>query len=774
MERKSKTKSNRNLTIVEKTIYPIYNPLTNKIKRNSIANLEIFLSGYQKISSQKVLAIISKNKKLRMDIENRMVADYLSNKFNYFKKIKDESTVGYVRLIATLKLEAIPADEIIINIGDENNNLYIIFEGSVIVYRENKHFKKMQLYEIREYLRALYDKNKEKYKYITKKNNNLEINFDVIIKDEYKVPSSNKFYNFYYEELEEMGTYKEGFSFGETELIKKTNRELIIKTVTDCKLLYVNKFDYNRILQTTEEKALEKKADTFTKNFPLFKKWTIEQLVKLFNYFVHETCYKEDFIYKQNEENEYLYFLEEGTVMQYANVSFSWYKEYIDYVKNFNNNLLEVLLKLKNRDKNDAIIEDVNKYLKGKIENIRDKINEKNYKEKFPFLNINKIYLERKKDFLEISQLYKKEKSIDNFFKIKFDENELNFKEKLYKIPISSTKVPTIFGFEEIFELKNRLTTVACLSDQVKLKKIKLIDLLNILYSYKEYDYIETFFELIIQKKLILSEIIRTNMKKCADDFEKYMKSRYEKIIKSSNIITSKDDESIIVDEKKQDEAIVTLRLKGWNNGLYLDNILDTNLNLFKPRSKKIIKLEENKKCKTLNHLYKIKTITNEKTLHSTMYSFDKFFKKNQINKIQFLKSISLNKSKHKSIKNLKSVSIKQEKAIKPFFKTNTPLDEGKIIFDKIKKKCEKENKNEKNVSFKPINNTSPANIFIPIKKRPFKKLINYKVSEEFNEENNKEQSSKSNNKNENGYLNLNSGSIWTRSRDIDYLPTII
>ena len=115
MERKSKTKSNRNLTIVEKTIYPIYNPLTNKIKRNSIANLEIFLSGYQKISSQKVLAIISKNKKLRMDIENRMVADYLSNKFNYFKKIKDESTVGYVRLIATFRI-IIAINQIIVKI----------------------------------------------------------------------------------------------------------------------------------------------------------------------------------------------------------------------------------------------------------------------------------------------------------------------------------------------------------------------------------------------------------------------------------------------------------------------------------------------------------------------------------------------------------------------------------------------------------------------------------------------------------------------------------
>ena len=459
-------------------------------------------------------------------------------------------------------------------------------------------------------------------------------------------------------------------------------------------------------------------------------------------------------------------------MVQYANVSFSWYNEYIDYIKNFNNNLLELLLKLKNRNENDEIIEDINKYLKEKIERIKDEIRKKSYKEKYPFLNLNKIYLERKKDLLEISQLYNKDTSIDNFFKIKFDENELNFKDKIYKIPISSTKVPTIFGLEEIFELKNRFTTVGCISDQVKLKKIKIIDLLNILYSYKEYDYIETFFELIIQKKLLLSEIIKSNMTKCAADFEKRMKSRYEKIITNSNIISYKEDDSIIVDVKKQDEAIVTLRLKGWNNGLYLDNILDTNLNLFKPKPKKIIKFEENKKCKTLNNLYKIKTVTNEKTLHSTMYSFDKFFKKNQINKIQFLKSISLSKSKYKSIKNLKSISIKHEKIIKPFFKTNIPLDEGKIIFDKInKKKSEKENKTEKNVTFKSINTTSPANIFIPNKKRPFKKLINYKVSEEFHEENNIGQSSKSNNKNDHEYLNLNSGS---RSRDIDYLPTII
>ena len=58
------------------------------------------------------------------------------------------------------------------------------------------------------------------------------------------------------------------------------------------------------------------------------------------------------------------------------------------------------------------------------------------------------------------------------------------------------------------------MTTVACVTDQVNLKKIKIVDLLNILYSYKEYDYMETFMEIVIQKKLILSKSITNQIKK--------------------------------------------------------------------------------------------------------------------------------------------------------------------------------------------------------------------------------------------------------------------
>ena len=772
MEKKAKTRSNTNLTVVDKKIYPVYNPLTNKIKRNSIANIDLLFSGYKSnkniktIAPQNVIGILAKSKKLRLDIENRMVADYLSVKYKYFQKIRDQYKIGYLKLIPALKYQKVEEDEIIINIGDENNNLYLILEGSVIVYKESKYKANRLLIEIRNYLRKLHEKDKEKFEYIIKKNKNLDLNFDEIIKDDFKSLILNKKFDFYYEELEEMGTYSEGFTFGETELINKTNRDLVIKSVTNCKLIYVNKFDYNRILKTTEEKALEKKADIFIKNFPLFKEWTIEQLIKLFNYLVQENYNKYEYIYKQNDENEYLYFLEEGAIIQYANISFSWYKEYIEYIENFNDNLLDDLLKIK-YGKHPLIIEpidDINEYLNDKIELIKKENKSKKNKIKYPFLKIQKIHLEKKKDLIQMSELYKKENSIDNFFKIKFEENDLNNPEHLYRIPISSTKIPAIFGLEESFEFKNKLTTVACVTDQVNLKKIKIVDLLNILYSYKEYDYMETFMEIVIQKKLILSKSITNQIKKNGAKLEINMLDRYEKIITQPKIIINKEQNSFIVDEKLQDEAIVSLRLKGWNNGLYLDNILDTNLDLIKPKSRKYIKKEEAKKCKTLNYLCNIKTITNEKKLYSTKLSLDKFYSETPS---QFFRSFKINNKKHKHIIGLKSISIinqklKNKKHIK-FFKTNIPLDNDRAFLEKMEKKIEKENKNENTIISKKSNTISSSPIkIIKNKKHVFKKLINYKVSEE----------SKFENKNDNGYLNKNSGSIWTKSND--FLPSIL
>ena len=769
MERSSKMRSNRNLTVVEKKMYPIYNPLISKIKRNSIANIESFLSNYKVISPQNVIEILSKNKILRMDMENRKVADYLSNKFNYFKNIKDEYKFGFLKLIPFLKFDVIKKDKTIIDIGAENNNLYIIFEGSVMVFREFKRRANKPLHKIRDYLKDLYNKDKERYDYIVKKNKNLDLNFDNIIKDDYEPEGMNKVYNFYYEELEEIGTFSEGYSFGEATLAKKTNREVVIKAVTDCKLLYLNKFDYNRILKTPEEKALEKKADKFIKNFPIFKDWKMEQLVKLFNYFIHEIHYKDDLIYKQNDPNEYLYFLEDGVVMQYANVSFSWFNEYIEYIKDFSNNLLDTLLNLKHKNIiNNEIGDDIHIYINKKIEEIKKEYKKKKYKDKYPFLNINKIYIQRRKDLIN-NEIYRNGKNVENFMTIKNEEKDLNNPDNLYKIQISKNKIPTIFGIEEIFEVKNRLTTIECFSEQVNLKKIKINDFLNVLYIYKHNDYIENFMELMIQRKSLLIDSIQTQTKKYGLEFQNKMEDKYEKIISNPKIMTIKEDKSIIVDEKLQDEAIISLRLKGWNNGLYLDNILDSNICLIKTGTKKRIKDEEEKRSKTLNFLYNMKNLTNEKKLKTTIYSFDKLFGKNQ-------KSIKTSKIIKSSLLNLKSISIKQkDKTSKNFFKTNIPMaDNERIILEKIKSKSIKNAKKRKiNFFSKTSNNTnefSQSNFPKP-KKRFFKKMINYKISEENKDENNKE---KIKSEYDYAYSNLNSGSLWTKSRDFEYLPSII
>ena len=762
-------RSNRGLTVVEKKMYPIYNPLINKIKRNSIANIESFLSNYKVISPQKVIEILSKNKILRMDMENRKVADYLSNKFNYFKNIKDEYKFGFLKLIPFLKFDVIKKDKTIIDIGAENNNLYIIFEGSVMVFREFKRRANKPLHKIRDYLKDLYNKDKERYDYIVKKNKNLDLNFDNIIKDDYEPEGMNKVYNFYYEELEEIGTFSEGYSFGEATLAKKTNREVVIKAVTDCKLLYLNKFDYNRILKTPEEKALEKKADKFIKNFPIFKDWKMEQLVKLFNYFIHEIHYKDDLIYKQNDPNEYLYFLEDGVVMQYANVSFSCFNEYIEYIKDFSNNLLDTLLNLKHKNIiNNEIGDDIHIYINKKIEEIKKEYKKKKYKDKYPFLNINKIYIQRRKDLIN-NEIYRNGKNVENFMTIKNEEKDLNNPDNLYKIQISKNKIPTIFGIEEIFEVKNRLTTIECFSERVNLKKIKINDFLNVLYTYKHNDYIENFMELMIQRKSLLIDSIQTQTKKYGLEFQNKMEDKYEKIISNPKIMTIKEDKSIIVDEKLQDEAIISLRLKGWNNGLYLDNILDSNICLIKPGTKKRIKDEEEKRSKTLNFLYNMKNLTNEKKLKTTIYSFDKLFGKNQ-------KSIKTSKIIKSSLLNLKSISIKQkDKTSKNFFKTNIPMnDNERIILEKIKSKSIKNAKKRKiNFFSKTSNNTnefSQSNFPKP-KKRFFKKMINYKISEENKDENNKE---KIKSEYDYAYSNLNSGSLWTKSRDFEHLPSII
>ena len=749
-----------NINLYSYPLYPkikinIKNLFEIKPRKNSVFQPSKFakhLSHYKNITQQQVINILSKSKKLRVDMENRLVADFLTDHYDYFYQIKELSKERFLKLISVLNYETVSPNQIIINIGEENNNFYFLFDGTIVVYRQYKYKKDMSFGEFFEILKKARFYNKEKYITMIKNNLHLDLNFEQILNDELNYLSlKSKIFNFNMEELEEIGKYKEGFSFGELSLINKKNTDIIIKSVTNCKLISVNKFDFNRILRTLEEKRIEKKAEIFKKNFPIFKSWAMEQLITLFNYCTQEIFQNEQFIYKQNDESEYIYFIEEGTIFQYTNVSFSWYLEFVEYIKNYENNLLEIIKKMDAENSNKIIIKnsgELHKTLINIISKIKKENNKNQYLEKYPFFKVEEIYKKRKNDLIKISELYSNEKQInktDNFYKIKFEENDINSPDKIYKILINTNNCPNILGLEDTFELKKRITSVGCISGQLRAKKIKIIDFLRILYYYREFNYIDTFSDIINQKKEILCKTIESHMKKMGQNFEITMNDKYEKLITQPNISSYKTSKAKFfnISDKMKNEIIVATRLKSWDNGIYLDNVLDTSLHLLKPKSYRQIKLEKKKKIENLEFLFKNKHSSNEKIF---------FFTKNCFSKILLKRPLKFQKNKKIKLKSLD----KKEKYIDKIF--NTSIYPKKNIFSeksRNKKKNffyeEKKNENE-NIYIKTYDDYKKKNdklltytdrltnlknkINSQINyKQPFKKLINYKVTEDYFED---------------------------------------
>lgn len=70
----------------------------------------------------------------------------------------------------------------------------------------------------------------------------------------------------------------------------------------------------------------------------------MEQLITLFNYCSYAVFHKDDYIYRQNEPSQYIYFIEKGKFEQYCNTSYSWYKNYIEYIGSMKDNLINLIM----------------------------------------------------------------------------------------------------------------------------------------------------------------------------------------------------------------------------------------------------------------------------------------------------------------------------------------------------------------------------------------------------------------------------------------------
>ena len=573
-------------------------PKNDRLEK-SPTKLAEHLSRYKIITKDMALKVLTKKSKMRTDVDNRIIADYLSKNYEYFQKIKETSNKRFLKLISVLNFETYIQNELIMNINYDEDKFFIVFDGKVFVYRQSFYEKEMKLGDFCNYLFYVQKKDEDQYLRLINQNKNLGINFEGITENPNYYLFKDRKFTFNIEELEDIGQFGNGYVFGEMNLIRKKKKDMIVKTVTKTQVISVSKFDFNRILRTLEEKRLELLSEKFKKKFAMFKFWSMEQLVTLFNYCSYEVFHKDDYIYKQNEPSQFIYFVEKGKFEQYCNISFSWYKNYIEYIGNMNDNLINIIMskspenirrlreiyeiEKENHEKKDSLV------VKDKIKNLF-------------FLKIKDIHLEKKKS---VEQYVKK----DNFFSIKKEEEGLNDPNKVIKIPILTTEMPKVIGLEEPLEFKKRFTTVKVLSGKLVAKKINVFDLLKLLTIYKEFKYDEKFLNLIIQKKVILIDTIKNHLKKDAIKFEKDIDSKY------NDLIYQNEDE---------DKKIAVTKFKGWNNGFYLDNILDTSLHFFKPKSDKYIRKEKETRFNLVHNLLRTLPEKNKKKTNNTFLNLSK------------------------------------------------------------------------------------------------------------------------------------------------------
>jgi CRP-like cAMP-binding protein len=99
-----------------------------------------------------------------------------------------------------------------------------------------------------------------------------------------------------------------GGSFGALALLDGKPRMTSIKTLSRCHLMTLSKTEYNKTLQTIEQKTRMVKVN-FIKKIPLFSKLTNTQLTR-FSFFLKPLkCTKDHYLYKEGETADMVFII---------------------------------------------------------------------------------------------------------------------------------------------------------------------------------------------------------------------------------------------------------------------------------------------------------------------------------------------------------------------------------------------------------------------------------------------------------------------------------
>ena len=270
----------------------------------------------KEITKERVIELLSKDYSSRTNIENKEIEIYLSTKFDFFKKIKEENGLSKLdKVISICHLKEYINDDIIINYEEKESKIFILLKGNLGIYKPKFIEKTLALGDFLDLLNLIENKenNYSKYMRIKEKNKENAINISFYEKMNNGEAIMNQNFDFYLEDYEKIGNYSEGKVFG-LNINENNNKisDVAIKSDKKSILLFFDIEDYKKISKRYEGKKYKKEIDKFRNDYPFFKYFSDDKIIDIFRICSTETIYKDEYLYKQNDKADKIFFIIKG------------------------------------------------------------------------------------------------------------------------------------------------------------------------------------------------------------------------------------------------------------------------------------------------------------------------------------------------------------------------------------------------------------------------------------------------------------------------------
>ena len=467
----------------------------------------------------KVITFLRKRRDERKKQETKAVAEFLAMKNDFFNNLKNNDIDKLYSLVSVINIETFKPNEPIIVYGEEGDKFYIVLEGCVGIYRPKVIEKEIRIKDFVLHLQKTKAAYKGELALARLESYNIgNIDFELLKKIEYNyrhIPGYKTVRKFAIEKDIKVSEGKEGTAFGEVALIRKTKRNATVIALTETNVATIGKEDYHNLMRMIEAKKYYDKIARMKKEYMIISCWSTQCISRLINYCESVELIRGEFLFRQGDTADFIYFVFSGSFEISMIVSVSSLPKIKTYINNNKANLIDWLDTFPN--KKTITEDDIRAYISNKRDNVNNVIGE------YPLTPV-------KEDLYDRALL--KSATSNAISDISKGEQYLSNPDKLFKIVLRKVNANECFGVEDGFEMKKRFCTVKCTSIKAEVKKVSIVDLMYLICKGKNVSTTEirTF---ITEKNKVLIEQIDNIVEQKQKRYQNEIKAKYQKAIKS-------------------------------------------------------------------------------------------------------------------------------------------------------------------------------------------------------------------------------------------------